>query len=159
PLKRGPRRCGQGREAIQSAVASSIAWRTCSSLRPLLARTWKAWSASSKSTSVARALQKEHRAMDIGKMLRALERWLACGMQRKADEDEAANAGQRLLGLRLGGHAPAERLAAGEERQPGALRRRLGDGGAHGGMRHGGRVGAPRTLLPVRGRVAASRGG
>ena len=43
-------------------------------------------------------------------------------VQREAEEDEAGDAGQRRLGLRLRRHPAAERLAAGEQRQarPGA---------------------------------------
>ena len=54
---------------------------------------------------------------DVGQVRRALDRRLAGRVQREAEEDQPAHARQRRRGLRLRGHPPAERLAAGEQRQ------------------------------------------
>lgn len=43
---------------------------------------------------VARALQKQHRDANVEKVLRALVRWTVRGMQREAEEDKPAYAGQ-----------------------------------------------------------------
>ena len=90
-------------------------------------------------------------------MLAALARWLAGGMQRKAEKDQPAHAGQRFDRLRLRGHAAAERLAAGDERQLRHEPRRLRDGGADGHVRELGRVGPSATLLHVGKLVAQGR--
>src|SRR5262245_62373628 len=65
---------------------------------------------------VAVSLQEQHGHLHIKEMLAALVRWLARGVQRKAEEGEAAHAGQGRGGLRLRSHAPAERFSARNER-------------------------------------------
>jgi hypothetical protein len=62
-------------------------------------------------------LQEQHRHLDVEQMLAALARRLFRRMQRKAEEGEAAHAGQRRRGLRLRRHPAAERFAAGDQRQ------------------------------------------
>ena len=106
---------------------------------------------------VARALQKEHRHVHVEEVLRALVRRLARRMQREAKEGEADHAGQRAERLRLRGHAAAEGLAAGDERQPGQTSCRFGHRRAHRGMRGGGRIGALAAALHVRELVAQGR--
>ena len=55
-------------------------------------------------------------------------------MQRKSQKDQSADRGQWFVGLRLRGHAAAERLAAGKERNRGCQRRRFGYGRPNGRM-------------------------
>ena len=50
---------------------------------------------------IAGALHKQHRNMDIGQMFRPIGRRLARRMQRKAQEGQSMDAGQRLKRLRL----------------------------------------------------------
>ena len=125
------------------------------SLRPVLAGTWKAWSASSKSASVARAPSSVDDRLAAGRAAparrscpagrasgpatspRCLARsspGLPAGCSGKAKNDQAAHAGQRRQRLRLRGHAAAERFAAGEQRQLRRAPGRFGDRGAHGGV-------------------------
>ena len=89
-------------------------------------------------------------------MLAALLRRLAGGVQRKSEEGEAADVGQRRHGLRLRGHPAAERLAAGDQRHPGKESRRLGHGGTHGRVRDLRRIGPLAALLHV-GELVAQR--
>ena len=106
---------------------------------------------------VACALQEQHRDLHVGQVLAALVRRLARRMQREADEDDAAHTAQRRCGLRLRGHAAAERLAAGDERHAGqSLRCRI-DSRAHRRMRKLRRVGPLRAALHVRELVAQRR--
>src|SRR6266850_545762 len=70
---------------------------------------------------VACPLQEEHGNLDRREMLGTLDSRPAGSMQRKAKEDEPADPWQRPVGLRLRGHASAERLSTGEERQAGSL--------------------------------------
>ena len=154
--------------AIQR-VTSSISARISASLRPLRAGTWNEWSASSNSRSVARAPSRSttgsqqrrgrraRRACPAGtasaprrrRGARRARRRLAGGVQREAEEHQAAHAGQRRRRLRLRGHPAAERLAAGEQRQRRASARPLGDRGAHGGVGDRRRVGPLRAALHV----------
>src|SRR5215472_11338115 len=69
---------------------------------------------------VAAALQKQRRDLDREKMLATLVRRPSRRMQGKAEEGEAADAGQGRCGLRLRSHAAAEGLAAGDQRKRGA---------------------------------------
>ncbi len=80
---------------------------------------------------VARALQEQHRHPDPRQVLGPRRGRLAGRVERKADEDDGAQAGQRLGRLGLRRHAPAHRLAAGEERQVRRAARGLGDRRAH----------------------------
>src|SRR6266513_342741 len=83
-------------------------------------------------------------------------------VQREAEKNETADAWERLVTLCLRGHSSAERLSAGDERQPGRGMRRCGNGLAHGSLGHPRRIGAAlsglhvRKLVPV-GRDAALR--
>src|ERR1700733_15042379 len=61
--------------------------------------------------AMARALQKQHRDIDLGEMIGAVDRGLARRVQWKADKREPANAWQRRCRLRLRGHAAAERFS------------------------------------------------
>jgi hypothetical protein len=70
-------------------------------------------------------------------------------MQRKAHQHDAAHPGKRSGGLRLRRHAPAERLAAREQRQAGPFARRVRHCGPHGGLRHGGRIRPLAAFLEV----------
>ena len=78
-------------------------------------------------------------------------------MQRESEECEATNAGERLGRLRLRGHAAAEGLAAGEERQAVEDPRRFGNRRADCRLRDRRRVGPLRASLHV-GEVVAQRG-
>src|SRR5262245_59044205 len=64
---------------------------------------------------VARTLKEEHRDLHLEEMRRALLRRTTRGVQRKAEECQAAHAGKRRFGLRLRGHAAAEGFAAGDK--------------------------------------------
>src|SRR6266550_1262809 len=85
---------------------------------------------------VASPLQEEHWNRYMAQVLAARERRTAGWMQREAEEREPANAGQRLLGLRGGGHAAPERFPTRDERHS---RCGLGgqlDGGPYSRRRH-----------------------
>src|SRR6266850_759175 len=83
-------------------------------------------------------------------------------MQRKAQKNEAADAWERLVTLCLRCHSPAERLSAGDERQPERDVRRCRNSLTHGSLGHPWRIGAALSglhvwkLVPV-GRDAAPR--
>jgi len=88
--------------------------------------------------AIARPLEKEHRDPYRREMVRAPIVRLARGMQREAEKDEADDAGQRFLCLRLRCHTPAEGLAASDKRDirqqaQGELPRRPNRGLRHGG--------------------------
>ncbi len=87
-------------------------------------------------------------------MLAALVARAACGVQRETEEDQPDDAGHRCRGLGLRAHPAAERLAAGEERQPVETPIRFGDRGAHGRVRQARRVGSLRAALHERKLVA-----
>jgi len=63
---------------------------------------------------VARSLQEEHGDFNLRQVLRPLDARLARRMQRKSNEREAEHIRERRQRLRLRGHPPAHRLAAGE---------------------------------------------
>ena len=128
--------------SAHAAIASSTSARTSASRAALRAGTWKEWSASSNTSSVARAAERLHQRPQqsrsasssrvpcrnsIGtrtsaRCARALVRGLPARMQRKAEEGEPAHAGQRRGRLRLRSHAAAERFAAGDQRRRRAAR-------------------------------------
>ena len=83
---------------------------------------------------VARALEEQHRQLDVAQVFGARASGLARRVQREAEEHETAHARERALRRRGRGHAAAERFAAREQRQ---LRRRLRRG-----------VDAPRARSP-----------
>ena len=85
---------------------------------------------------------------------RAISGRLPGRVQRKSKEGEAPYPRQRLERLRLRGHAAAEGLAAGEQRQARPSLHGFGHGGAHGGMRQRRRVDALATGFHVRELVA-----
>src|SRR5262249_27437597 len=64
-----------------------------------------------------RALQEQHRYLDLEQVRAALVGRLAGCVQRKAEEHQSAHAWQRRLRLGLRAHAPAIGLAAREQRQ------------------------------------------
>jgi hypothetical protein len=78
-------------------------------------------------------------------------------MQRKAEEDQAAHAFEGRLRLRLRGHAPAERLAAGEQGQVRGSPPGGGHGCADGGVGYGGRIHPLTPKLHIR-ELKAQRG-
>jgi hypothetical protein len=78
-------------------------------------------------------------------------------MQRKSEKREAANARQRRGGLRLRSHPPAERFAAGDQRQIRQELRYLCDRGADGGVGELRRVGPLAAALHVGELVAQGR--
>src|SRR3954467_15602438 len=98
-------------------------------------------------------------------MVGALVGWTVCPMQRKADKDEAVHARQWRNGVRLRGHAPAERFPSGNERQRGREQGGLRYGGAHRGLcklRSIGPLAAPfhiRELIAQGGDVAGGEPG
>src|SRR6266545_3197183 len=73
-------------------------------------------------------------------MLRALAGRAPRRMQREPEEDQPSHARERRRRLRLRGHAPAERLSAGEQRKLWYKTGGFSYGGADGGMREFGRV-------------------
>ena len=87
---------------------------------------------------VARALQEEHRTGDLRQVIGARGRRRLGRMQGKADEEQAAHAGERRRGLRLRAHAAAERLAAGKERHAGQAFARARRRSAHARLRDAG---------------------
>ena len=106
---------------------------------------------------IARTLQEEHRNVHIEKMFGAILRRATRRMQRKAEEGQPAHAGQRRLRLRLRGHPAAERLAAGDERQPRQQIERRRYRGAHRCLRDVRRIGTPCAIFHV-GKLIAQRG-
>src|SRR3989441_2169190 len=78
-------------------------------------------------------------------------------MQRKPQEDETADAGQRRFGVCLGGHAAADRLASREEWAPWDKARCQAEGGADGRLGERGRIRPPRASLHE-GELIAQRG-
>src|SRR3989454_8252741 len=70
-------------------------------------------------------------------------------VQREAEKHEPLHARERLAGLRRRGHPPAERLPAGDERQPRRRACRFHHRGSNRGRRHGGRGGAARPPPPL----------
>jgi hypothetical protein len=103
---------------------------------------------------VALALEEQHRHADLGQMGAALDRRPAGGVQRKAEEHQAALDRERCLGGGERGHSSAHRLAAGEQRQVRRRRGRRGDRGAHGRKQDRARVRSPAARLQVRKLVA-----
>src|SRR5262245_17654780 len=89
---------------------------------------------------IAGALQEEHQDLHIKQVLRAVDRWFAGWMERKSQENQAADSGQRRLRLRLGSHSSAKRFAAGEKRQLRNQPRCFEYGGANGSVRYFRRV-------------------
>src|SRR3989442_6167620 len=87
----------------------------------------------------------------------SLVRWTSGWMQRKPQEDETADAGQRRFGLCLGGHAAAERLASREERDPWDQAPCQDEDGADGRLGERGRIRPPRSSLHE-GELIAQRG-
>lgn len=73
------------------------------------------------------AVDEQHRDLDVFQMLGTRNRRFARRMQREAEKNEADDAGQRLLRLRLRRHAPAEGFATGEDRQTTASPAGLGN--------------------------------
>src|SRR5580698_200210 len=84
---------------------------------------------------VTAALQEQHRKLDRGEMIGAVDRGLARRVQWKADKREPANAWQRRCRLRLRGHAAAERLSARDQGDAGKNLCGLCDRRAHRGLR------------------------
>jgi hypothetical protein len=107
--------------------------------------------------SVASTLQKQHRNADIRQVLRAIFRRLAGRVQRKPEEDQAADARQRRRGLRLRCHASAERLAPGEQRQASNMPARRIDRRAHRRLSDARRIGSPGAALHVEELIAQGR--
>ena len=99
---------------------------------------------------VAGPLKEQHRHLDGAQVLGTGVAGALGGMKRKAEEDEPAHAGQRLLRLRVGGHPPAQGFSPRHERQPRRRAGRRGDGRADGGFEHARRIGAARLRLHVR---------
>jgi hypothetical protein len=79
------------------------------------------------SECVARSLQEQHRDINAAQVFSASDGWLACRVQRKAEERQTKNArkGTGRLGLR--GHPAAERLATSEQRHRRKARPRFGN--------------------------------
>src|SRR5271156_1761190 len=96
--------------------------------------------------SVASALEEEHRDFYIGEVVGAFGVWTTRPMQREAEEDQAAHAGQKALCGGLRGHAAAHGFASGKH---GEFWGGLGCGADGGGdcrgeyRRAGGGVGGP----------------
>src|SRR5258708_34620069 len=63
------------------------------------------------------ARYEQHRDVYARKMLSAFDPGLTGGMQREAQECEAAHSGEGFDRLGLRGHAPAERATTGKERE------------------------------------------
>jgi hypothetical protein len=78
-------------------------------------------------------------------------------MQREAEERETSDIRERLGSLRLRGHAAAERLAAGDQRQAGHELGGLGHRGADGRLGQRRRIGPASALLHVRKLIAHCR--
>lgn len=106
---------------------------------------------------VARSLQEKHRNLHVQEMLAALVGWTAWRMQRKAQENETADAGQGRFRLCLGGHASAEGLSSCEERETWNETPRGNQGGADGRLSEPGLIRPPRASLHV-GKLVAQRG-
>ena len=70
-----------------------------------------------------RARHEQHRRRDAVEVIGAGDRGRARGVEREAEEGEAAQPGDRGLGVGLRGHPPTHRLAAREQRQVGRERR------------------------------------
>lgn len=96
------------------------------------------------SEPIPRALNEQLGNSDVEKMFRAFDRRLFRRVQRKPQENQAANVRQRFECLRLGSHATAERFAAREQRKSRRQFCRPQDGGTHG------RVGNGRSIRPLR---------
>ena len=71
------------------------------------------------SKGVPRPLQEQHRDSHSCRCAARSVRWLSRRVQREGEEHQAAHPTQRRERLRLRGHPPAERPAAGEQRQVG----------------------------------------
>src|SRR5688572_1031878 len=66
---------------------------------------------------VARALQEQHRYVNLREMIGALSRRLARRMQWKTEKDKTFDTVERFGSLRARCHAPAKGFAAGKKRQ------------------------------------------
>src|SRR5882762_5838494 len=81
---------------------------------------------------IARPLKEEHRNRHREQMLAPLSRWAPRLMKWKPEECEPTNALKRRFGMRLRGHASAERLSACEQRKLRKETRSLGHSGTDG---------------------------
>ena len=66
---------------------------------------------------VARALQEQHRHVDLGQVRGTFVGGFLRRMQRETKGHQPVHARERRLRLRLRGHAPTEGFSAGEQRQ------------------------------------------
>src|SRR6266446_857407 len=66
---------------------------------------------------IAGPLQEEHRNAHVEKMVPAIARWPARGMEGKAKESKAAHTWKRGCRLGLRGHPAAKGFTAGDQRQ------------------------------------------
>ena len=96
------------------------------------------------------SLEEEHRQMHRGEVVGTAGGRLAGGVQREAEKDQPAHAGQRRGGLRARRHAAAEGLAAREERQTKDLTRRRDRCRPNRRLRERGTVGPEGACFPRR---------
>jgi hypothetical protein len=118
-------------------MASHASATICASVRPEHTGTWKEWSAlgsmrnvapltgqgghhAAVGEGIALPLENQHRHVQRGQLLATLGRRLPGGVKRKPIRDQADNAGQRLIGLRLRRHACPERFAPARSGMPGS---------------------------------------
>ena len=106
---------------------------------------------------VLRALDEEHWHQHAPQMRGPFDRGHAGRVQRKTEEDQAGNAGQRRQRLSLRAHAAAEGLAAREEAKRSEQLGRSRDSRANRGMGDARRIGALAAELHVRELVAQGR--
>ena len=99
---------------------------------------------------IAGALKEKHGNLHVEEVLGSVIRGAARGMQGESKEDQATDAGERRIGLGLGGHAATEGFASGEESETGCAASRLRDGAANGGMSSFRRIGSPAACLHVK---------
>src|SRR6202043_655111 len=105
----------------------------------------------------AGALYEQQGNMDIPQVLFPRFTRLARRMERKAQERKTMAACQWRDGLRLRGHAAAERFAPGEKRLPRKASRGFRHGGADRGMRDPRRVRPPAGFFHVGKLIAQGR--
>ncbi len=92
---------------------------------------------------VARALQEQHRNLDVRQVVGAILRGTSRGMQWECEKRQARDAGQRRERLRLRSHATTERSAAGDQRETWRRASSFRDCGAHRGVTQRRRIGPP----------------
>src|SRR3954452_12493288 len=95
-------------------------------------------------------LKKEHRHVDLEQVLGSFARRLAGRVERKAEERQPPHTRQVRCGLGLRSHAPAERLAAGNEGKVWSETTGFSDRRTNRRMGKFGRIRPPRSLLHER---------